>query len=202
MSWIHTALETSLFFKNLWDDLNELWLFYYSKKVFQMIQNVYYGRIQQPCWDLGRVYNVSQHQHDMPVYIQRMEMGMLVWTLPTFLNNDHFVREKMTPCFISIRYISNSGVELDIDLEREFYITGNEVLSSGFVEWWIKTRYGSRWCNYSPKEPYRIVLMDTHLNTLEIGPTDVIVLNRRGFAGGLPYKKFHYRMMNALEYAD
>jgi hypothetical protein len=149
---------------------------------------------------MGRVFNISKTLDEMPVYIQKMEIGFFVWTLPTFLNNGRFVPEKMKPCFISIRYISNRGIELDLDLEPEFYISGNEILSSGFVEWWIKTRVGVNWTNYSPRHSYKIVLMDTHLNVLEIGPSDVIVLNKKGYIGGLNYKKFHYALLNIPEF--
>lgn len=202
-SWIRPILDVALQIKTLWEDLQRQWWFYYAHQIFRLVENAVVGRISQPVWEIGRVYNVSQNRDDMPLYIQKLDMGFVVWTLPTFLENEHFAREKMTPCFISIRYISNSGVELDIDLEREYYLSGNEILSSGFVEWWIQTRVGCRGSRYSPREGYRLVLMDTHLNTLEIGPTDVIVLNKKGYvATGLPYKKFQYRLMNIPEYKE
>ena len=201
VSLIRPTLDIMIYFKTQFET-QEIGWFYYVAVISRKIDVFIKGKIEEPCWEMRRVYDVAQNKSvKPPVYIQKTPVGFLVWSIPTFLN-DIFTRDKMTPCFISIRYIGVGGVEFDLDVGPEYYVSGNELLSAGFVEWWIKTRYGTYWTNYSPESPYKIVLMDTQLNVLELGPFDAVVLNKKGFHDGKRYKKFRYTLLNIPEYEE
>lgn len=201
VSLIRPALDILIFVQTQLELQKTGW-FYHVFCFVRKMNLLAHGRIEEPCWEKDRVYNVSQGK-SLQVYVQKIDTGFWVWTMPSFLNQSKiFPRERMKPCFISIRYISNRGVEIDLDLEPEFYISGNELLSSGFVEWWIKTRKGVYWTNYSPTDSYTIVLMDNQLNVLELGPSDMVVVNKRGFPSGFNYMKFHYRLTDTPDWGD
>lgn len=161
--------------------------FYYVFQIYRIIDGFIYGKTKEPCWETGLVYNVVDENRGMPLYIQKNHVGFWVCSLSTLTTErNQIVCEKMSPCFIYITYKSKTGVRFDIDLEPEFYLSGNELFSAGFINWWIKTRLGVYWTNYSPNEPYSIGFMDNQLNVFEIGPNDAIILDKKSLLG---YKK-------------
>lgn len=184
------ALDTLVYLKTQFET-QENWFIRLFSKIYKKIDIIFHGKLEEPCWEIGKIYNVNEDFLEMPLYFQKTPVGMNVWSIKPFLKfTKDCTQKKMKPCFISIRYISKF-VEYDIELGSEFYVCGNELLSAEFVNWWIKTRFGSYWNNYSPVDTYKIVLMDTQLNVLEIGPSDVVVLKENNFSNGKQYEVFN-----------
>ena len=203
VSLIRPTLDVLIYLKTQLE-LQEIWGFYYGELIFKKIDVLINGKTEEPCWEMRKIYEINQGKSGMPIYIQKTPIGFWVWSQSSSKNLDDkiFNFEKMKPCFISIRYIGENGAEFDIDLGPEFYVSGNELLSAGFVKWWIRTRFGEYWTNYSPGSPYKIVLMDKSLNELQLGSSDAVVLNSKGFTGGNQYKKIHFNIDNLHEYEE
>jgi len=185
---IRPTLDILIYFKTKIEQNQDVWFLYYTSLISKKINIWIHGKSEEPCWEMDKIYKVYRGKHP-DVYIKKTGVGFLVWSLTNFFHLDIYTREIIKPCFISILYVSETGVEFDIELGPEFYICGNQLLSFGFVKWWIKTRYGVFWNNYSPNDPYKIVLIDKQLNTIELGPKDFIILNKRGYSDGRQYKK-------------
>lgn len=201
VSLIRPTLDVLIYFKTKLE-LKEIWGFHYGELIFHKIDILINGKTEEPCWEMGKIYDINQGKNGMSIFIQKTPIGFWVWSSPKILDDKNNIFEKMKPCFISIRYIGENGAEFDIDLGPEFYVSGNELLSAGFVKWWIRTRFGEYWTNYSPGSPYKIVLLDKSLNELQLGSSDAVVLNKNGFTDGNQYKKIHYNIENLHEFEE
>lgn len=186
------TLDALIYFKTEMEK-QEIWLFYFASQIYEKLDIWIRGKQEIPCWKIGETYKVSEGQR--PLFIKKTEVGFLVWSPPTFFNLDIFPRNRVKPCFLSALYVDENGLEFDMELDPQYYVSGNELFSSEFVKWWIKTRYGDLWNGYSPKTPYKILLMDTRLKVIELEPNEVIVIKSE-IKGKEPYEKFSYNSKN------
>ena len=110
----------------------------------------------------------------------------------TFNNNNYYILKnsiediKTDYNFLVIEYVDdNITLDININTNNFFMITGNTILDYNFIKWYIK-----KFKNYDIKDNYKINIIDSDANILKLHNNNSLTLNKESY------------IVNTLEYAS
>jgi hypothetical protein len=123
---------------------------------------------------------ITPYKTNWGLFIEKLQNGYYLYNNEfTFLNN-YTQYEKSSVFFLSITLIQNNLI-ININLKKNEYIVGNNLLSKIHIIRYIK--YNNIWNNifFDINIPYKIEIIDSKMNKIEINEKQCILLDKHKF---------------------
>lgn len=124
------------------------------------------------------------------LYIQKLQNGYYLYNNEltfnklekqnelTFNKLEEIKYERSSIFFLSITLIQNN-INFNIHLKKNEYIVGNKLFSKQHIVRYIKYEVWWNWIRFNIKKSYKISIIDTKMNIIEINDNQLILLDKK-----------------------
>ena len=121
--------------------------------------------------------NIVPYKNNWSLFIQKLDNGCYLYNNELFFGSSYIQPIKSSVFFLSIT-VKQNNFTFNINLKKNEYIVGNNILSKLHILRYIKYNCLFNYNNFNINNPYKIIIMDSKMNTTEINAKQYILIDK------------------------